>query len=69
MKKYKAMYYEFRSDCYEYGFLNALNRLAFDFGFLHTKDFTPARERVHSKYLKRKLMIEKLNKVLKRDRL
>ena len=65
MKKYKAMYYEFRSDCYEYGFLNALNRLAFDIGFLHTKDFTPARERVHRKYMKRKLFIEKLNKFFK----
>lgn len=59
MKRLKVYLYEFRSDCYEFGFLAALNRLVFDYRFLHTYDLSWQRQRAWENYIKRKLLIDR----------
>ena len=54
-----------KSDIEEYGFLNALNRLNFEVGYLKTVALSPEREIVYEKYKLRKAKIHKFRKMLK----
>jgi len=60
-----VLWIEFKSDIQEYGFLNALNRLSFEVGYLKTVALSPEREIVYEKYKLRKAKIHKLRQMLK----
>jgi len=57
-----VLWIEFKSDIQEYGFLNALNRLNFEVGYLKTVALSPERDIVYEKYKLRKAQIAKLRR-------
>ena len=60
----KAIWIEFKSDVKHLGFLNALNNLSFEIGYLRTLPFTEDREIVFERYKLRKAKIQKFRKKL-----